>query len=482
VEGSKGTRGARTATRRGSWATGSLPPARIWHGLTYPAQRPGSLTAAFSRGADTLSSAFLGHRVPAPGRVGWVVIVVLLVLGYRGLEAWTLHRQAPSLDVSALTSDQQDDAADAKKDAADAKNQVQAGQQRHDWLVAELKFRLPAVEVRGPAILPGGSRPVELASIAEATGVNGAGLAGAIIRFFGMIWPNPPQIQVRAWVERIPGHERIDDITRVTVGLADPRSGASIATKTLAAGSLDAAADAVAGYVARHIFDRDRTVPPWSTSASDGADLAALLRARQVRGYPECRSDIRGAWQDQIRILEGVAHGNLCAGVVRYELAQLYDLANRHVEALLLHALNREHYPRFYRGHYRLAMSLEMLANPQSEPGTMNTAALKEALQILDRCHVTVDAAKQRGVLRPYRSPRHRQAFHDGVCVALLLVAVRQAVMDGREAAAKLRLPRQDEIAGDPRAAANPSVALAVQHSVLDGRIQPGLYLRGPGR
>jgi hypothetical protein len=68
------------------------------------------------------------------------------------------------------------------------------------------------------------------------------------------------------------------------------------------------------------------------------------------------------------------------------------------------------------------------------------------------------------------------------VCVALLLVAVRQAVMDGREAAAKLRLPRQDEIAGDPRAAANPSVALAVQHSVLDGRIQPGLYLRGPGR
>jgi hypothetical protein len=458
-----------------------------WYGLIYPAQRPGSLTSAFARGADTLSSALLGHRVPAPGRVGWVVIVVLLVLGYRGLEAWTLHRQAPSLDVSALTSDRQDDAADAKKEAADAKKQVQTGQQRHDWLVAELKFRLPAVEVRGPAILPGGSRPVELASIAEATGVNGAGLAGAIIRFFGTIWPNPPQIQVRAWVERVPGRESIDDTTKVTVGLADPRSGASLATKTLAAGSLDAAADAVAGYVARHIFDRDRTVPPWSASASDGADLAALLRARQVRGYPESRGEIRGAWRDQIKILEGVAHGNLCAGVVRYELAQLYDLTNRHAEALLLHALNREQYPRFYRGHYRLAMSLEMLANPQSEPGTMNTAALREALQILDRCHVTVDAAKQvdgkaglpdplrrcllaaaqaelqairkyltwrriiwgsfwrrneRGVLRPYRSPRHRQAFHDGVCVALLLVAVRQAVMDGRQAVGKLQHPR----------------------------------------
>jgi len=122
--------------------------------------------------------------------------------------------------------------------------------------------------------------------------------------------------------------------TRVTVSLADPRSGASVATKILAAENLDAAAAAVAGYVARHIFARDRTVLPWSTSATDGADLAALLRARQVRAYPECHSGIRGAWKRQIEILEGVAHGNLCAGVVRYELAQLYDLTGRHVEAL----------------------------------------------------------------------------------------------------------------------------------------------------
>lgn len=37
-------------------------------------------------------------------------------------------------------------------------------------------------------------------------------------------------------------------------------------------------------------------MPPWSASATDGADLAALVRARQVRGYPESRSEIRGAW------------------------------------------------------------------------------------------------------------------------------------------------------------------------------------------
>jgi hypothetical protein len=455
------------------------------YGLTHPAQKPGSLAGAFARSADTLSSALirllsLGHHVPVPGRVGWLIIVVLLVLGYRGLEAWALRRQAPSLDVSALASDRQDDAAGVGKGA-------QTRKQLHDWLVAELKFRLPAVEVRSPAIMPGGSRPSELASIAEAAPVPGAGLAGAVIRFFGMVWPNPPRIQVRAWVERTPGQENIDDVTRVTVGLADPCSGASIAAKTLAAGGLDPAADMVAGYVARHIFARDRTVAPWSASATDGADLAALLCARRERGYPERSGDIRGAWDRQIEILEGVAHGNLCAGVVRYELAQLYDLTGRHPEALLLHAANREQYPRFYRGRYRLAMSLEMLANPDSGLSETDMATLKEALRILGRCRATgddvadriddgsqagllewlrpclLDTASQelrevqryltrrhviwgsfwhrneRAVLRPYWRPRRRQAFRDGVCIALLLVAVRQAQLPGANTRRKLR-------------------------------------------
>jgi hypothetical protein len=150
----------------------------------------------------------------------------------------------------------------------------------------------------------------------------------------------------------------------------------SPAPKTLVAGSLDDAASAVAGYVARHIFARDRTVPPWSTSATDGADLAALLRARQVRGYPECSGDIHDAWDKQIEILEETAGRDLCAGIVRYELAQLYEICGtrRPVEALLLHAANREQYPRFYRGRYRLAISLQMLANPHPAEVPRRTA------------------------------------------------------------------------------------------------------------
>ena len=48
------------------------------YGLTHPAQKPGSLSDAFARGADKISGALirplsLGHHVPAPGRIGWQI-------------------------------------------------------------------------------------------------------------------------------------------------------------------------------------------------------------------------------------------------------------------------------------------------------------------------------------------------------------------------------------------------------------------------
>jgi hypothetical protein len=453
-----------------------------WYGLAHPAQAPGSLSDAFTRGADALSTALFhpasmppGHHFPGPGRTGWVVITILLVIGYRELEAWSWHCHARSLDTSALAGDQQGDASEEG---------AVTDKQRHDWLAAELKFRLPAVEVRSPAILPGGSRSDGLASIAEASGITGSGLAGAIIQFFGMLWPSPRRLQVRVWVERNPDQVNVDNVTRVTIDLEDPRSGASIATKTLAASNLDDAASLVAGYVARYIFDEDPTAPPWCTGTADGRDLAALLLARQVRVYPESAHHVHHARHTQIRVLESVAHSNVCAGVTRYELAQLYDLSGRHVDALLLHAINRERYPHFYRGRYRLAMSLEMIANLDSRRDIhpAEWPKLQDALKILHRCRETksekdlatyaawgklpidklsielraylLDTAwhelgtirrhltlrhiiwrsfwhrDERGILLPYLRLRHRQSFHDGACAAMLLVLIRRRLID----------------------------------------------------
>jgi hypothetical protein len=175
--------------------------------------------------------------------------------------------------------------------------------------------------------------------------------------------------------------------------------------------------------------------------------------------------------------------------VVRYELAQLLDLYAEDVDALELHALrlnslrlhamNRAQYPRFYRGRYRLAMSLEMVSNPAHAPfGAKDTkTTLDDTLKILrhaglttrelagtdvgepdcdGRCTLSVSLRKElltiaagelrdirrqlalwrvvrdtlmhrdeRAIWLPHWRARHRQAFRDGVCVAELLVAVR---------------------------------------------------------
>jgi hypothetical protein len=474
------------------------------YGLTHPANAPGSLSGAFTRGTDALIRAFFhltpvppGHHDPGSGWIGLLVIAVLLVIGYRELEALSQHCHARCLDTSELTRAQQTGSSgDGKGAWTDMQRLAQqtdssgGGEgaltdgQRHDRLAAELKFWLPAVEVRAPAILPGGSRSSALASIAEASGVNGSGLTGAIIRFFGMLWPSPRRVRVRVWVDGAAGPAKIDALTRVAVSLDDPATGASIGTKTLAAGSLDNAACVAAGYVARRIFAGDPTAPPWSTGVADGGDLAAMLLAQQERVYPESREEVKKAWNTKIGLLKDVAFSSQCAGVTRYELAHLYDLTGDHVKALALHANNREQYPRFYRGRYRLAMSLEMIASLDPGPGMTEEeqATLDAALRILLRWDgkpaddsekyrkggklvldtglrpYLLEAAQkelqeigkyltlrdviwqsfwhrnERGVLKPYWRLRHRQSFHDGVCLAQLLVAVRQT-LNKKEAA-----------------------------------------------
>jgi hypothetical protein len=469
-----------------------------WYGLTYPAQAPGSLSGEFTRGTDQLIRALFylppvqtGQHVPRSGWIGWLVIAVLLVIGYRELEALSQHCHARSLDTSALTRTQQTDRSGGGKDAptgvqrhtqqshpsGDGKGAL-TDVQRHDRLAAELKFWLPAVDVRAPAILPGGSRSSALASIAEASGVNGSGLAGAIIRFFGMLWPNPRRVRVRVWVKGDAVPRQIDELTRVAVCLDDPRTGESIGTKTLAAGSLDDAACAAAGYVAQRIFAGDPTAPPWCIGVADGGDLAAMLLARYERVYPGSKKEVKKARDTKIGFLEKVAWNSQCAGVARYELAHLYDLRGDHVKALALHASNREQYPRFYRGRYRLAMSLEMIAgsDPKKKMSEGERDTLDSVLRILlrwdgkpadesDKYHKNgklvlctglrsylLEAAQselreigkyltlrdviwqslrhrnERGVLKPYWRRRHRQSFHDGVRLAQLLVAVRQTL------------------------------------------------------
>ena len=281
---------------------------------------------------------------------------------------------------------------------------------------------------------------------------------------------------------------------KVTVSLDEPARGQSVATKTMVASDLDEAAAAAAGYVAQHIFTRDPTTPPWCVGAANGSDLAAWLLAKQERRHVT-PDDIRRARGEQIRILERATGNSQCAGIVRYELAQLYDLEGNHMAALRLHAVNREQHPRFYRGRYRLSMSLEMIANPAFRlRETMRLrirTCLVESLAILNRCDVTrnntrwedhiVDGELQpklretllvaareelrairrqltlrhviwgtfrhrdeRVIRGPHWGLRKRQSFHDGLCAAELLVAIRR-ILNGKEPPQRQRETRSYE-------------------------------------
>ena len=483
---------------------------------------PPDLETAFAFGADRLSAAWFrplwalwsSRHTTAPGRLGWSVIAVVLLLGYRLAEKWALRRQAPQLDTSKLTDGQPSIAGDGPGDGS--ASGPTAGQW-HEWLAAEVKFRLAAVDVYAPPVLPGGTRSDGIASIAEASGVSGAGLAGAIIRFAGALWPTPRRYELRVWVEGAPrgearqvqGTRRAITQTRaavraigrggagrvgrapviparVTVEIDEPRTGGTVASKTIVAASIDDAASMVAGYVARQIFVRDPASPVWCYGAADGRDLGALLLARQERVYVESAEDVQASRLRQIELLLNVTGADRCAGVVRYELAQLEDLERDQLAALRLHAMNREQYPRFFRGTYRLCMSLEMIADPEYPdllpglgaghprrdprhplPGRADrhrqvraerhprqgrvrtTRGTGPARAVARTARDAADAARrelrmirrqlslpvivwntfwrrdERTVWSPHWRITRRQEFRDGVCVAELLVAVK---------------------------------------------------------
>lgn len=465
-----------------------------------PPTGPGDVQTAFVKGTDAIVASLfyplrMGREVPELGRVGWVIIIVLILIGYRQLEARAYSRQPPLLDISQLGDGQ------PGLPAGGGAAHGSMDRQRYDQLAAELKFRLVAMEVRSPPIMPGGSRTDlvaavaegsgvagaaarfdGLAAVAEGSGVSGGGLAGAVIRLLGPLWPGPRRWQLRFWVETPGAHSgrEKDGSIRVTVELDNPQAGVTVASRTIAAASVDEAASKLAGYVARQVFARDPATPPWCYGDPAGSDLGALLIARQAHVYADSPRAIADLQRGQIEILSAVA-GNRCAGFVRYELAQLLDLNGSHLASLHLHAQNREQHPRFLRARYRLAMSLEMVANP-GLPFSDRAAfsdLLTEILAVLHRCGLTISAAcpddgiiapgdalggyrmtgalslelleaaraelriirrqltlpavlwasllhrDERAVWRPYRRLRGRQAFRDGTCVAELLVAAR---------------------------------------------------------
>ena len=75
-------------------------------GYGHPEYTPTNLVDSFLSGVDQVTIALLHPfwpgEVPIPGVAGRWIIAFALLLGYRQLERWALHWQAPELDLSAI--------------------------------------------------------------------------------------------------------------------------------------------------------------------------------------------------------------------------------------------------------------------------------------------------------------------------------------------------------------------------------------------
>ena len=143
------------------------------------------------------------------------------------------------------------------------------------------------------------------------------------------------------------------------------------------------------GYVGRHIFKENPQRHPGVLALAMAATSLPCW-SRGGAGCPLGPDDVRRSGASD----SSLEKCRIDAGVARYELAQLHDLEGNHAKALRLHAINREDYPRFYRGRYRLGMSLEMIANPAFYLPDKEATDMRESLRVLDRCGVT-DCAEE---------------------------------------------------------------------------------------
>jgi hypothetical protein len=324
-----------------------------------------TLAAAFLAGADRLAQVMFSPVLPSgpaavpPGLTGWVMLLVLLVTGFAALDTVCALREQPRVQVADPRSE---------PGGAPEPGRPYPGDQR--GLLEELRFRLPAVEVRKPALMPGGSTLDTLASLISDSGGTGAKATAALMQAVHALEAQPRTYEVRVYSERCSadGHRQADgNWLHVTVDLRNVRTGQNVAVRMLPPCPPDEAAKRVAGYTARQVFKHDHSTPAWAVGSADGEDLSAYLLAAEISPRTSTFPDVYECRQRQRSILESAVRQSRNAGLVQYELAAMCDLDGDNLESLRLHLDNRVRHPRLLRGRYRLAMSLSMLADPLFE-------------------------------------------------------------------------------------------------------------------
>lgn len=327
--------------------------------------QPATYLAALQAGGGKLATDMFGFLMPdrlrgsiVPGLAGWLGLLVAAGGVLVAFDTLAARRLPPGVQV--------DDVPGPPSGSTPA-DEVPSGLAVRRFITEELKFRLPAVQVRAPGSMPGGSTLESLATVVSDSGVHGSKMTAALMLAVHALEARPRVYRVSTFVERCHPDGTLDmtgQYVLVTVDLRDARTGQSVATRVLRPSRPGDAAEIVAGFTARQVFLRDVTTPEWAVGSLDGEDLSAYLLTRQMRPAGHTYRELWECRQRQRAALEDAVSRSPNAGLVHYELAAIHELDGRPLEALALHLDNRLHHPRFLRARYRLAMSLSMLADP----------------------------------------------------------------------------------------------------------------------
>jgi hypothetical protein len=286
----------------------------------------------------------------ANGRV--YVVLAALALLYLSLEWIGTRREPPRVVV---------DEPSTKGDNAITKD-----------LLNELRLQLPAVKVHHPSPVPGGqARPEVAAKVIEGSEIPGGQLLSAFLELVARLTPTADTYLVRLHAEPATGDNAAPPDTQVsvTVDLRKRGSGKSMDVITLPPTPMNEAAERTAGFVASRVFQVDPTVARPMEGRFDGEDLTAYLLSRQPRYEHPTYEAVRRDRQRIIERLETAVADGPVAGIARDELASLYELEGRDLEAVRLHVLNRYHLDDqdLLRSRYRLGTVLRMLAKDEEE-------------------------------------------------------------------------------------------------------------------
>ncbi len=344
---------------------------------------PSELAARVESGAGTLVDRGLAEIAGAEstttlGVVGWIVLALLALIGYRRLEIVNGRRLAGPVTVKAI-------------EGAASKEKAQA-------LLAHTIAR----DIRNPATVPGALSATDLGSVATtlageekgkpvqailtaiqkisfpAGGYNVEALhrgpaakqdgdkakdADAKTKDAGDSSKNAGTKSIDAGDKGKAGEDGSGVPKHLTsVTLSDARTGQVVAVGALPGESEHESIENAGYFVARVLLDQSKTQPTWARwKSADGRALAEFHRAgAPVAGRSEkARLEKVDADIERLERARAASPGN---ALVRIELAHRYDIKDRKLDALQEHLAVRARHPHQWLAGYRLAVSLDFVA------------------------------------------------------------------------------------------------------------------------